>query len=133
MSRTRSRGRRRPRSRRLEGGPAALRADDLAAADPGIRATPAVFYGRAAHVAGTRESQAGRHRQLTLCRAAVAAYGGQETAGYLGEDCRADHPLNATGVSGHEPKAHGSGASARRRPAMSAGSCVAPSWRKTAV
>ena len=95
MSRTRSRGRhRRPQSRRLEGDPAALRADGLAAADPGIRigATPAVFCGRAAHVTGARESRTGRHRQLTVCRAAVAARGGQETAVYLDKGCRADHP-----------------------------------------
>lgn len=95
MSRTRSCGRhRRPQPRRLEGDPAALRADDLAAADPGIRsrATSAVFYGRAAHVAGTQESHTERHRQLTLCRAAVTACGGQETAVYLGDHCCADHP-----------------------------------------
>ena len=69
---------RRPQSRRLEGDPAALRADGLAAADPGIRigATPAVFCGRAAHVTGARESRTGRHRQLTVCRAALAACGG---------------------------------------------------------
>src|SRR5207248_2527805 len=94
VSRTRSRGRhRRPWPRRPEDDTAALRADDLAAADPGtrIRATPVVFYGRSAHVAGTRESQAERHRQLALCRAAVAAYGGQVSAAYFDEGCRADH------------------------------------------
>ena len=93
MTRTRSRGRHR-QPRRPEDGSAVLQADDLAAADPEtrIRATPVVFYGRTAHAAGTSESQAERHRQLALCRAAVAAYGGQVTAVYFDEGCRADHP-----------------------------------------
>jgi hypothetical protein len=51
-----------------------------------------VFYGRTAHAAGTQESQTERYRQLALCRAAVAAYGGQLTAVYFDEGCRADHP-----------------------------------------
>jgi DNA invertase Pin-like site-specific DNA recombinase len=70
-----------------------LQADDLAV-DPGtrIRARPVVFYGRTAHAADTQESQAERDRQLALCRAAVAAYGGQVTAVYFDEGCRADHP-----------------------------------------
>jgi hypothetical protein len=50
-----------------------------------------VFYGRTAHAADTQESQAERDRQLALCRAAVAAYGGQVTAVYFDESCRADH------------------------------------------
>ncbi len=93
MSRARSRGRHR-QPRRPEDGSAVLQADDLAAADPRtrIRARPVVFYGRTAHAAGTQESQAERHRQLALCRAAVAAYGGQVTAVYFDEGCRADHP-----------------------------------------
>jgi hypothetical protein len=94
VSRTRSRGRhRRPQARRPEDVPAALRAGDLAAADPGtrIRATPAVFYSRTAHAAGTRESPAERHRQLALCRATVASYRGQVGAVYFDEGCRADH------------------------------------------
>jgi len=51
VSRTSSHGR--PWPRRPENDPAALRADDLAAADPGtrIRATLMVFYGRTAHAA----------------------------------------------------------------------------------
>jgi hypothetical protein len=71
-----------------------LQADDLAAADPRtrIQARPVVFYGRTAHAAGTPESQAERDRQLALCRAAVAAYGGQVTAVYFDQGCRADHP-----------------------------------------
>ena len=51
-----------------------------------------MFYGRTAHAAGTPESQAERDRQLALCRAAVAAYGGQVTAVYFDQGCRADHP-----------------------------------------
>ena len=93
MSGTRSRGRpRQPRQR--EDGSAALQADDLAAADPEARigARPVVFYGRTAHAAGTPESQAERDRQLALCRAAVAAHGGQVTSVYFDEGCRADHP-----------------------------------------
>ena len=93
MSRTRSRGRhRQPRQR--EDGSAVLQADDLAAADPRtrIRTRPVVFYGRTAHAAGTQESQAERDRQLALCRAAVAVYGGQVTAVYFDEGCRADRP-----------------------------------------
>jgi hypothetical protein len=71
-----------------------LQADDLAAADPQtrIRATPVAFYGRTAHAAGTRDGQAERHRQLALCRSVVAACGGQVTAVYFDEGCRADHP-----------------------------------------
>jgi len=90
---TRSGGRHRQPCR-PEDGSAVLPADDLAAADPKtqIRATSVVFYGRTAHAAGTQESQAERHRQLALCRAAVAAYGGQMTAMYFDESCRADHP-----------------------------------------
>ena len=93
MTGTRSRGRHR-QPRRPEDGSAVLPADDLAAADPRtrIRATPVVFYGRTAHAAGTWDSQAERHRQLALCRAVVAAYGGQVTAVYFDEGCRADHP-----------------------------------------
>jgi hypothetical protein len=118
VSRTRSCGRhRRPQSRRLEGDPAALRADDLAAADPGIRigATPAVFCGRAAHVTGARESRTGRHRQLTVCRAAVAACGGQETAVYLGEGCRADHPRSRRALLSAPGRPRGSGVDTGRR------------------
>jgi hypothetical protein len=90
VSRTRSRGRHRQR----EDGSAVLQADARAAADPRtrIRARPVVFYGRTAHAAGTQESQAERDRQLALCGAAVAAYGGQVTAVYFDEGCRADHP-----------------------------------------
>ena len=72
-----------------------LQADDLAAAaDPKtqIRARPVVFYGRTAHAAGAQESQTERDRQFALCRDAVAAYGGQVTAVYFDEGCRADHP-----------------------------------------
>jgi len=93
VSRTRSRGRhRQPRQR--EAGSAVLQADGLAAADPRtrIRARPVVFYGPTAHAAGTQESQAERDRQLALCRAVVAAYGGQVTAVYFDEGCRADNP-----------------------------------------
>jgi len=69
-------------------------ADDLAAADPQtqIRARPVAFNGRTAHAAGTWDGQAERQRQLALCRAVVAAYGGQVTAQYFDESCRADHP-----------------------------------------
>ena len=89
MSRTCSRSRHRQR----EDGSAVLQPDDVAAADPGIRirARPVVFYGRTAHAAGAQESQAERDRQLALCRAALAAYGGQVTAVYFDEGCRADH------------------------------------------
>ena len=71
-----------------------LPADDLAAADPQtrIRARPAAFYGRTAHAAGAWDGQAERRRQLALCRAVVTAYGGQVTAQYFDESCRADHP-----------------------------------------
>jgi hypothetical protein len=93
VKRTRSRGRHR-QPRRPEDGSAVHQADDLAAADPKtqIRVTPVVFYGRTAHATGTQQSQAERHRQLALCRAAVTAYGGQVTAVYFDEGCRADHP-----------------------------------------
>jgi hypothetical protein len=71
-----------------------LLADDLAAADPQtrIRARPVAFYARTAHAAGTWDGQAERHRQRALCRAVVTAYGGQVTAQYFDESCRADHP-----------------------------------------
>ncbi|MGH3405359.1 MAG: hypothetical protein ACRDRJ_23075 [Streptosporangiaceae bacterium] len=71
-----------------------LLADDLAAADPQtwIRATSVAFYGRTAHAVGTWDGQAERHRQLALCRAVLTAYGGQVTALYFDESCRADHP-----------------------------------------
>jgi hypothetical protein len=72
-----------------------LLADDLAAADPQarIRATPVAFYGRTApHAAGTWDGQAEQHWQLALCRSVVATYGGQVTAPYFDESCRADHP-----------------------------------------
>ena len=95
MSRTRARARgRRRQPRQREDGSAVLQAGDLAAADPRtrIRARPVVFYGRTAHAAGTQEGQAERDRQLALCRAAVAVYGGQVTAVYFDESCRADHP-----------------------------------------
>ena len=71
-----------------------LQPDDVAAADPGtqIRARPVVFYGRTAHAVGTQESQVERDRQLALCRSVVAACGGQVTAVYFDEGCRADHP-----------------------------------------
>jgi hypothetical protein len=93
VSRTRSRGRHR-QPRKPEDGSAVLQADDLAAADTKtrIRARSLAFYGRTAHAVGTQESQAERHRQLTLCLAAVAAYSGQATAVYFDENCRADHP-----------------------------------------
>ena len=73
-----------------------LLADDLAAADPQtrIRTTSVAFYGRTAHAVGTSDGQAERHRQLALCRAVVAACGGQVTAVYFDEGCRADHPWN---------------------------------------
>ena len=51
-----------------------------------------VFYGRTAHAAGTADSHADRHRQLALCRAVIAAYGAQVSAGYFDEGCRADRP-----------------------------------------
>ena len=93
MSRTRSRGRYR-QARQREDGSAVFQPDDVAAADPGtrIRARPVVFYGRTAHAAGRQEGQVERDRQLALCRAALAAYGGQVTAVYFDEGCRADHP-----------------------------------------
>ena len=71
-----------------------LLADDLAAADPQtrIQARPVAFYGRTAHAAGTWDGQAERHRQPALRRAVVTAYGGQVTAQYFDESCRADHP-----------------------------------------
>ena len=95
MTGTRSRGRPR-QARRPADDLAALPADDPAAAGPGIRirATPVVFYGRTAHAAGTSDSHADRHRQLALCRAVIAAYGGQVTAVYFDEGCRADRPWN---------------------------------------
>jgi hypothetical protein len=84
--------------------PAGRPADDLAAllagnpvtAGPGAltRGTAVVFYGRTAHPAGTRDSQADRHRQLALCRTVVAAHGGQVIAEYFDEGCRADRPWN---------------------------------------
>jgi hypothetical protein len=93
VSRTRSRGRHR-QARQRENGSAVFQPEDVAAADPGthIRARPVVFYGRTPHAAGAQESQVERDRQLALCRAAVAAYGGQVTAVYFDEGCRADHP-----------------------------------------
>ncbi len=90
MTRTRSRG----RSCWTADDTAALVADDLTAADPGIRirATQVVFYGRTAHAVGTGDSRADRHQQMALCSAAIAAYGGQVSAGYFDEGCRADRP-----------------------------------------
>ena len=93
MSRTRSRGPHRQPCKPEDGSTVSL-ADDLAAAEPQtrIRARPVAFYGRTAHATGTWKSQAERHRQLALCRAVVAACGGQVTAVYFDEGCRADHP-----------------------------------------
>jgi hypothetical protein len=51
-----------------------------------------VFYGRTARAAGTGDSHADRYRQLALCRAVIAAYGGQVTVEYFDEGCRADRP-----------------------------------------
>jgi hypothetical protein len=93
VTRTRSRGRPHQPCRTADD-PAALLADDLATADPGIRirATQVVFYGRTGHAAGTGGSHAEWHRQLALCRAVIAAYGGQVSSGYFDEGCRADRP-----------------------------------------
>lgn len=93
MTGTRSRGRPR-QARRPADDPATLPADDLATAGPGTRipAAPVAFYGRTAHAAGTGDSHADRHRQLALCRAVIAAYGGQVSAGYFDEGCSADRP-----------------------------------------
>ncbi len=84
--------------------PAGRPADDLAALLAGnpatagrgalTRGTTVVFYGRTARPAGTRDSQADRHRQLALCRTVVAAHGGQVIAEYFDEGCRADRPWN---------------------------------------
>jgi hypothetical protein len=53
---------------------------------------PVAFYGRTARAASTGDSAADRHRQLALCRAAAAACGGQVTAEFFDEACRADDP-----------------------------------------
>jgi hypothetical protein len=50
------------------------------------------FYGRTAHAAGSGDSHADRHRQLALCRAVIATYGGQVSVEYFDEGCRADCP-----------------------------------------
>jgi hypothetical protein len=50
------------------------------------------FYGRTARAAGSGDSHADRHRQLALCRAVIAAYGGQVNVEYFDEGCRADRP-----------------------------------------
>jgi len=50
------------------------------------------FYGRTAHAAATGDSHADRHRQLALCRAVIAAYGGQVSVEYFDEGCSADRP-----------------------------------------
>jgi hypothetical protein len=50
------------------------------------------FYGRTLHAAGSGDSQADRRRQLALCRAVIAAYGGQVSVEYFDESCRADCP-----------------------------------------
>jgi len=50
------------------------------------------FYGRTAHAVGSGDSQADRRRQLALCRALIAAYGGQVSVEYFDENCRADCP-----------------------------------------
>jgi hypothetical protein len=75
---------------------AALLAGNPATAGPGAltRGTAVVFYGRTAHPAGTRDSQAARHRQLALCRRFIATHGGQVVAEYFDEGCRADRPWN---------------------------------------
>jgi hypothetical protein len=93
VRRTRSPSRYRQRCR-AEEGPAQLIARQGATVSSEIRlqAMPVAFYGRTAHAADTRDGQADRHRQLTLCRAIVPAYGGHVTAGYFDEDCRADNP-----------------------------------------
>jgi hypothetical protein len=90
VKRTHSRGRHRQPCK-PEDGSAVLLADAPAAADPQtrIRATPVAFYGRTAHAAGTWDGQAGRHRQLALCRSVVAAYSDQVTAMNFDESCRA--------------------------------------------
>jgi len=63
-------------------------------ADPNSppQAVSVAFYGRTACAAGTDDSRADRHRQLTLCHAAVAARGWQVTAEFFDEDCRAGYP-----------------------------------------
>jgi hypothetical protein len=96
MTGTRSRSRPH-RAGRPTADPAAPLAGDLATASPGvwIRATPVAFYGRTAHAADSRDSQADRHRQLILCRAVIAAYGGQVVVEYFDEGCRADRPWHS--------------------------------------
>ncbi len=114
MTGTRSRGRPR-QARRPADDLATPPADAPAATGPGIRirAAQVVFYGRTAHAAGTSDSHAARHRQLALCRRAIAAYGAQVSAGYFDEGCRADHPWHRrpqgqallTALSGPDPTA----------------------------
>ena len=114
MTGTRSRGRPR-QARRPADDLATPPADAPAATGPGIRirAAQVVFYGRTAHAAGTSDSHADRHRQLALCRAAIAAYGAQVSAGYFDEGCRADRPWDRrpqgqallTALSGPDPTA----------------------------
>lgn len=88
-----SRGRNQQASRPA-GGIATRTADGSATADPDMPAgvVPVAFYGRTARAAGTDDSRADRHRQLALCRAVAAACGGQVTAEFFDEACRADFP-----------------------------------------
>ncbi len=93
MTGTHSRGRPR-RARPPADNPAVVPAGDLDAAGLAARipAAPVAFYGRTAHAAGTGDSQAGRRRQLALCRAVIAIYGSQVSVEYFDESCRADCP-----------------------------------------
>jgi hypothetical protein len=90
-----SRGR--PRQARPAHDLATRLAGDLTATGAGIRipATPVAFYGRTAHAAGTGDSQADWYRQLVLCRAVIAACGGQVVIEFFDEDCRADRPWSS--------------------------------------
>ena len=117
MTRTRSRG----RPRRPADDPARLRAGDLTATGPGIRipATPVAFYGRTARAAGSGDSHADRHRQLALCRAVTAAYGGQVSIEYFDEGCRADRPWRRR-PQGHALLAALSGAACPARAVVAA-------------
>jgi hypothetical protein len=95
MTGTRTRGWPRPAGRPADD-LAALPGGNLAIAGRGAlaRGTAVAFYGRTAHPAGTWDSQADRHRQLALCRAVVAAHGGQVIAEYFDDGCRPGCPWN---------------------------------------
>jgi hypothetical protein len=124
MTGTNPRGRPR-QDGRITGDSTTRAASGPGAADPDTSpgAVPAAFYGRTACAAGTRDSQADRHRQLALCRAVATACGAWVTAEFFDEDCRADDPWQ------HRPQGRSLLAALSGPPRPAGAVVVADPWR----